>query len=196
MSLSACDASGSSWRSCKATERPWRGSLSPLTALGIPLPSRGLHSLGVLRSFEGRARPISPGDSAGAPGRIQRACSSALGCGCEAHAVVGQCEQARREVQAALTLSRDNFTLENAGRILALCGRPTESAVLSKELVDRLPEATLVAHLAIPVTRAAVALEQGDAVRAIEVLEGVIHYERALGTDFGLCTCVAWRTFD
>ena len=40
----------------------------------------------------------------------------------EAHAVAEQCGTALNEVSAGLALRRDNFTLERAGRTLALCG--------------------------------------------------------------------------
>ena len=38
------------------------------------------------------------------------------------HAVVGQCAEARGEAAAAIRVSRDNFTLESAGRAFAWCG--------------------------------------------------------------------------
>ena len=44
------------------------------------------------------------------------------------HAVVGQCAEARREAAAAIRLSRDNFTLESAGRALAWCGADADAS--------------------------------------------------------------------
>ena len=61
----------------------------------------------------------------------------------EAHALAGQCDEARRDVATGTTISRDNFTLERANRALALCGASSDVAALSAELERRFPEATL-----------------------------------------------------
>ena len=95
------------------------------------------------------------------------------------HATVGQCEQARREAHAAIALSRNSVTLEWASRVMALCGEPAESAVLSRELVERFPEAPLIVRLGIPVQAAALALARGDAARAVETLEGARRYDHS-----------------
>jgi tetratricopeptide (TPR) repeat protein len=97
----------------------------------------------------------------------------------EMHAVVGQCAQARSEVASGLTLSRDNASLEQGGRVLALCGDADEARRLSNELAARFPDATLAASVARPVIAAILALQQGGAARAIELLEPVRRYEHA-----------------
>jgi tetratricopeptide (TPR) repeat protein len=97
----------------------------------------------------------------------------------EMHAVVGQCLEARSEVEAGLALSRDNATVEQGSRVLALCGAAGEARALSNELAARFPEATLVMRLARPVTAAILALQQGEAARAIELLEPVRRYDHA-----------------
>jgi hypothetical protein len=61
----------------------------------------------------------------------------------ETHALVGQCAETRSEAAAAITLSRDNFTLERSGRAIALCGQRADAAALSSELAKRFPDATL-----------------------------------------------------
>jgi hypothetical protein len=76
-------------------------------------------------------------------------------------------------------MSRDNATLEQASRVLALCGAATEARSLSSELEARFPEATLSARLARPVTAAILALQRGDAAAAIELLEPARPYDRA-----------------
>src|SRR6185295_3041777 len=90
----------------------------------------------------------------------------------EVHAVVGQCGRARAEAGAALSLSRDNFTLERAGRALALCGATADAATLSTELANRFPEATLTRRIQLPVIAAALAVQRGDAAGAVAPLEG------------------------
>jgi tetratricopeptide (TPR) repeat protein len=97
----------------------------------------------------------------------------------EMHAVVGQCHDAKSEVEAAMALSRDSATLEQASRALALCGAAAEAQALSSELAMRLPEATLTNHMSLPTTAAILALERGDAAHAIELLESVRPFDHA-----------------
>ena len=91
-------------------EGPWASNWQA-AHIGLWRPhresARGVSS----RASRRRARPTSPN----CPGlySAQDAIS---------HAVVGQCAEARREAAAAIDLSRDNFTLESAGRALAWCG--------------------------------------------------------------------------
>ena len=102
----------------------------------------------------------------------------------EMHAAVGQCTDALREVPEALRQARDNTTLERAGLVLALCGDRAEALKLSSELAKRFPEATFTTHLSIPVIAAAAALQQGETVRAIELLEPVRPYDHAPSGEF------------
>jgi len=102
----------------------------------------------------------------------------------EMHAVVGQCAQAREEVAAGLQLSRDNTSLEHAGRTLGLCGAEREAAQLSMELAMRFPEATLTNRLAVPVADAAIAFQRGDAERTLQLLEPVRRYDHAPSAEF------------
>jgi tetratricopeptide (TPR) repeat protein len=102
----------------------------------------------------------------------------------EAHAAVGQCVEVRGDVSAALALSRDNFTLERAGRALALCGASAEASKLSTELADRFPDATLTRRVQLPVIAAALAIQGGDPAHGLNVLEPVRPYDRARGAEF------------
>jgi tetratricopeptide (TPR) repeat protein len=102
----------------------------------------------------------------------------------EMHAMVGQCAEARREVLAANDLSRDNQTLERASRALALCGGESEASMLSSELARRFPDATLTIRVALPVTAAAVALQQHNPAQAIGALEPVKPYDHAPSAEF------------
>jgi eukaryotic-like serine/threonine-protein kinase len=102
----------------------------------------------------------------------------------EVHAIVGQCGDARSEVSAGLLLSRDNRALEDASRALAICGAEREALELSSELAKGFPEAIFTNRLQIPVTAAAVAMQRGDAARAIELLEPVRRFDRAPSGEF------------
>jgi len=102
----------------------------------------------------------------------------------ENHAVVGECTEARTEVGAGLELSRDNATLEHASRALALCGAEQQAAALTAELARRFPEATLIKHMAVPITAAMSALERGQAAHALQVLDTIAPYDRAPSSEF------------
>jgi tetratricopeptide (TPR) repeat protein len=102
----------------------------------------------------------------------------------EMHAAVGQCSNTIEEVADGLRLGRDNATLERAARSLALCGAHDDAGKLASELKARFPEATLTINLAVPVIAAATALQQGDAARAVELLEPVRPYDHAPSAEF------------
>jgi eukaryotic-like serine/threonine-protein kinase len=102
----------------------------------------------------------------------------------EFHAIVGQCREARNEASVGLALSRDNGTLEHAGRALAICGAEREALELSSELAKQFPEAIFTNRLQIPLTAAAIAIERGDAARAIELLEPVRRFDHAPSAEF------------
>ena len=101
----------------------------------------------------------------------------------ELHAITGQCKDARLEINAGLELNRDNFTLERAGRVHALCNS-AEASRLSDELRARFSNATLTMGVHLPVIEAAVAVGQRDFARAIKVLEPVKPYDRAPAAEF------------
>lgn len=102
----------------------------------------------------------------------------------ENHAILGQCEETRREVPEGLALSRDNSTLEQASRALALCGAEREAMSLSSEVSKRFPDATLTNRMSVPVTAAMVAMARGDAQRALELLDPVKPYDHAPSSEF------------
>lgn len=102
----------------------------------------------------------------------------------EAMAVAGNCTDSRPHSARALRLSRDNFTVERASRTLALCGADQEAAALTRELATRFPSATLTMKLQVPVTTAVIAARQGDAARALRLLEGVSAYDHAPAAEF------------
>jgi tetratricopeptide (TPR) repeat protein len=97
----------------------------------------------------------------------------------EMHAVLGQCNEARTEIAPGLALSRDNATVEQASRVLALCGDVAEARSLSNELATRYPDATLTMRMARPVTAAVLALQRGESAAALQLLEPVRQYDHA-----------------
>jgi serine/threonine protein kinase/Tfp pilus assembly protein PilF len=102
----------------------------------------------------------------------------------ETHAVVGQCDEARREVTSGLGLGRDNATVERASRVLALCGDARDAISLSSDVARRFPDATFTNGVSVPVTAAALALAQRDPARARVLLEPVRRYDHAPSAEF------------
>jgi tetratricopeptide (TPR) repeat protein len=100
------------------------------------------------------------------------------------HAVVGQCPEARREAAAATRLSRDNFTLEAAGRALAWCGADTDAANVSAELMRRFPAAILTTLVSVPVIAAATAIRGGRPERGLELLEPARPFDHSPAAEF------------
>ena len=85
---------------------------------------------------------------------------------------------------AGLALRRDNFTLERAGRTLALCGAERRATEILDELARRFPTATLTTRLHRPVILAAMALSRGDAARAVSELDPVRPFDHAPAAEF------------
>src|SRR5262245_27000096 len=101
----------------------------------------------------------------------------------EFHAIVGQCNDVRREVTAALETSRDNLTLERASRALALCGSADSSALMS-ELTKRFPSATLANRVSIASAGDALAASTGKLAARLAGLEPVKPYDHAPLAEF------------
>jgi tetratricopeptide (TPR) repeat protein len=102
----------------------------------------------------------------------------------EAHALVGQCPVALAELDAALWIGRDNFSLERASRVYGFCGAEEETTALTTELARRYPQATLTNRVAIPVARAALAFRRGEWVRTLELLAPLEPYDSTPFTEF------------
>ncbi len=102
----------------------------------------------------------------------------------EAHALAGQCVEARREAEAGLRLSRDSASIPRAARTLAVCGDADTAARLTDELSTRFPEATLNRRIHLPVVAAIVAVGQRRPMPALQLLEPLQSYEQAPATEF------------
>jgi tetratricopeptide (TPR) repeat protein len=100
------------------------------------------------------------------------------------HAVVGQCAEARREATAAIRVSRDNVTLESAGRALAWCGADADASNVSAELARHFPDAILTTRLIVPIIAAATAIRSGMPTRGLELLEPVRPLEHSPVAEF------------
>jgi tetratricopeptide (TPR) repeat protein len=97
----------------------------------------------------------------------------------EAHALVGQCDEAQHEARQGLEWGRDNFSLGRASRVFALCGASRDVAALVAELKRRYPEATITNRVSLPVAAAAEASHRGEWTQVPEILDPVKPYDHA-----------------
>jgi len=102
----------------------------------------------------------------------------------EAHAVAGQCADARNEAAAAIRVSRDHATLASAGRAFAWCGAAADVSNLLTDLTQRFPDAILTTHLVQPVIAAAVAVKSKRPADALKLLEPVRRFDHSPVAEF------------
>jgi len=100
-------------------------------------------------------------------------------------AEMGNSRAAHDGVVAALSSSRGRDSLWYAGQAFALTGEAREAEAIAQELVRQNPTDTLVNAVAVPSIRAAIAMNQGNPGKAIELLQTATPYE------FGTTTVVA-----
>ncbi len=101
----------------------------------------------------------------------------------EAHAVVGRCDEARREASAGLARARNKGSLERAGRVLALCGDSSQAATVSQELGSRFREATMTTRVHLPLIAAGEAFQRNDNPRTIALLKPLAPYDHVPGAE-------------
>jgi tetratricopeptide (TPR) repeat protein len=94
-------------------------------------------------------------------------------------AVFGQCAQTKAAVTQALSFEHNQVSLTRSGLALALCGEVAQAQSLINELAKDYPHFTIVNEIWLPPTRAALALDQGNAAQAITELQAATRYEAA-----------------
>jgi eukaryotic-like serine/threonine-protein kinase len=97
----------------------------------------------------------------------------------EAHALAGQCSDARNEAAAAIRVSGDHATLASAGRALAWCGAAADASNLLTDLTHRFPDAILTTHLVQPIIAAALAVKSARPADALKLLEPVRRFDHS-----------------
>ena len=101
----------------------------------------------------------------------------------------GNAPEGRRGAAAALELSTSRDVEYGAAFALGLSGDSLRAQTLAQDLERRFPEDTAVRSTYVPTVRALVALNEGEPLRAIELLRATAAYE--LGTP----PCSAWGFF-
>ncbi|HEX3085028.1 MAG TPA: tetratricopeptide repeat protein, partial [Pyrinomonadaceae bacterium] len=93
------------------------------------------------------------------------------------NSALGNCEHATPLVKQALELSREQANLISAANAYARCGQAAPAQALVEELSKSYPLDTLLNASWLPIIRAQSELSKGNAVQAIQLLEGTRHYE-------------------
>jgi tetratricopeptide (TPR) repeat protein len=99
-------------------------------------------------------------------------------------ALFGNATEAKAGALAAVALSRDREVEYCAAYALAIAGETSQAQGLADDLARRFPENTVVRFSYLPVLRARLALNHGDAAKAIEELQLAIPYELGAARDF------------
>ena len=92
-------------------------------------------------------------------------------------AVLGYSEQAKRDVTAALNLSRDDGIQFYAALALALAGDPSRAETITSDLAKRYSQGTLYNMYRFPTIRAAIQLSRNNPAKAVQDLEVTSRYE-------------------
>ncbi len=92
-------------------------------------------------------------------------------------AFLGEAPEARKRAIAALQLSNDREVEYGAALALALSGDFDRAQVLAGDLERRFPEDTEIRFSYLPTLRARLALNHGDAARALGLLQAAVPYE-------------------
>jgi tetratricopeptide (TPR) repeat protein len=99
-------------------------------------------------------------------------------------ALFGNSAEARARALAAVALSEDREVVYCAAYAMALSGETSRAQGMAGDLARRFPENTVVRFSYLPVLRARLALNHGDAAKAIEELQVAVPYELGPSRDF------------
>jgi DNA-binding winged helix-turn-helix (wHTH) protein/Tfp pilus assembly protein PilF len=89
----------------------------------------------------------------------------------------GNASEAKKRVKAALRLSKDREVEYGAAFALTLSGDSPQAQALADDLERRFPEDTAVRFSYLPVVHARLALDHGDASKAVELLQAAVPHE-------------------
>jgi len=92
-------------------------------------------------------------------------------------AFFGNAPEARKRAIAALELTKDREVEYGAALALALSGDSALAQAVAENLERRFPEDTLIRFSYLPTLRARLALNHGDASKALELLQAAVPYE-------------------
>jgi len=93
------------------------------------------------------------------------------------NAAFKDCGQVRELTAQALEVSRDLSSLNQAAQAFAACGETTQTQSLIDELQKGFPTDTLLNTVSIPLMRAQLELNRGNAAQAVQLIEPARKYE-------------------
>jgi tetratricopeptide (TPR) repeat protein len=95
------------------------------------------------------------------------------------NATLGNCGSVGAIVNSALALSRERSNLVAAANALAACGQAAAAQTSMDELSKRFPQDTLLSTISIPIARAQLELNRGNAAQVIQLLDAAKKYDLA-----------------
>ncbi|MDX6406264.1 MAG: eukaryotic-like serine/threonine-protein kinase [Blastocatellia bacterium] len=95
------------------------------------------------------------------------------------HAMFGNCAPVTEIVNSALALSRERANLVAAANALAACGQVAAAQANIEELSKRFDKDTLLGTISIPMARAHLELNRGNAAQVIQLLDAAKKYDVA-----------------
>jgi eukaryotic-like serine/threonine-protein kinase len=96
-----------------------------------------------------------------------------------AEVVFGETQTALQDVRQALKMSHAPGVILHAASIMAIAGEDKQALELAQTVAARRPYDTMVQFVNIPLVRALVDLNHGDAAKTIDELDGAMVYGRA-----------------
>jgi serine/threonine protein kinase/tetratricopeptide (TPR) repeat protein len=99
-------------------------------------------------------------------------------------AAYGNCQKVKRDIAAALDISKERQLLPYAVMALSSCGEIDQAQLLFDELNEWYPKSTLVNELYKPTALASIEIHNGNPAKAIESLKCALRYED-VGEYFG-----------
>ena len=100
--------------------------------------------------------------------------------GVASDALFGNCKQAKGQTAKALAVMQNQFARCIAADALATCVEFSQTQALTDEMLKRYPKDTLLNKGFLPLIQARAEMHQGNAARAIQLLETTRPYEAAL----------------
>jgi tetratricopeptide (TPR) repeat protein len=92
-------------------------------------------------------------------------------------ATLESCGRATTAAKQALDLSPELGNVVNAANVYAMCGQAASAQALVDELIKRFPLDTLLSTNSVPIIRAQMELNRGNAAQARQLLEAARKYE-------------------
>ena len=115
-------------------------------------------------------------------GKLEEIAARILAREADFEAAMGNSKTARDDAATALSSSRGRGTLVYAGSALSQAGDAREAEAAAQEVVREHPTDTFINAAYVPAIRAAIAINQGNPEKAIELLQATTPYEFGFAT--------------